>query len=308
MTADSIERGLAACQAWLSSRDEPESAIVAQEAGVAASDEDARRWIQRLLHVQDETGHWEGSLLSTATSLLTIHELREAAGVREQDPGIGRGFDWLVARRGAPGSWAGGCSPDRHREGLCHHFLGGFFSPGPPEVPCEPVRMPSGAPVEADPEIRLVSSIVALRALMRWGLAGRDAALHLEGLRSIVTRWEERRPAGLTTTSLLAAVHALILSPDDDDRAAAEHGLRLMAGRQRGDGSWVDTDAFQAMEVLGAAVDAGIDLERTRRSLWHGARLLVSTQHADGSWGALWGARRALIAWRTFRRVDPVGR
>jgi hypothetical protein len=65
----------------------------------------------------------------------------------------------------------------------------------------------------------------------------------------------------------------------------AELGLRLVGGKQRGDGSWVETDAFQALDVIGRAADAGIDPERMRRSLWHGARLLIASQQADGSWG-----------------------
>jgi hypothetical protein len=69
----------------------------------------------------------------------------------------------------------------------------------------------------------------------------------------------------------------------------------------------VETDAFQALDVIGAAADAGIAVDRMRRALWHGARLLISSQQNDGSWGPDHGARRALIAWRTLRRVRPDG-
>lgn len=305
MTMDSIVRSLAGCQAWLATQDEPEAAIAAHEAGVAESDAEARRWVARILHDQDHEGSWDGQLLATANALLTLRELRESAGLREQDPGVGRAFDWVRARRGEAGSWTDGCSPERHSSGLCHHFIGGFFSPGPREVPCAPARLLSGAPVEADEEIRFVASATALRSLLRWEQGGRDAALHLVGLRRVVERWEAEPPAGLTTTSLLAAVHTLLFSTADEDRVAAEHGLRLMGGKQRGDGSWVETDAFQALEVLGVAADAGIEPERTRGALWHGARLLVASQQNDGSWGRQRGGRRALIAWRTFRRVHP---
>lgn len=299
-----VDRALAACQAWLSDQDAPESAIAAHEAGVAESDEDARRWVRRVLDEQDEAGSWNGQLLDSAAALLTVQELREAAELKEQDPGVGRGLDWIRDRRGAEGAWTDGCTPDRHEAGICEHFAGGFFSPGPPEAPYDETRLTTGAPVSGDSDHRFVASTAALRCLIRWGQGGRDAGLHLEVLRRVVRLWEQAPPPGLSTTALLEAVHALILSPAEEDRMAAGEGLRLIGGKQRGDGSWVDIDAFQALEVVNAACDAGIQPERSRSSLWYAARLLVSTQQDDGSWGSRWGARRALIGWRALRRMN----
>lgn len=305
MTAESVARALGTAQEWLLSQDEPEASVARHEAGLADSDEEAVRWIRRILDGQDETGSWGGDLVTTAEALLAIRELRTAAGVVELAPGVGRARDWMRSRRGVPGTWADGCSPDRHRVGLCHHFAGGLFSAAPPEVPFEEVRLRCGARVVGDGEVRLVASTIALRCAMGWDTAGRDEGLHLAALRQVVRTWGEPAFPDLTTTALLAAVHALVESDSEDDRSAAEHGLRLVGGKQRGDGSWVETDAFQALDVIGAAVDAGIAGGRTREMLWHGARLLIASQQADGSWGRDKGARRALIAWRTFRRVDP---
>ncbi len=308
MTAASIERALAACEGWLADQDSPETAIVAHEAGSAGPSDGARRWIGRIIHQQDSTGGWDGDLLRTAESLLTIQELRKAAGLTEQDPGIGRAHDWLRSRRSAAGTWADGCSPERHSVALCHHAIGGFFSPGPPEVPFPEARLRCGARLVSDSEVRLVASTTALRCTMMWGITGRDNQLHLSALRRLVRVWGEGPTLpDLSTGALLAAIHALIGSTVEEDTAMAEWGLRLVGGKQRGDGSWVETDAFQALEVIGAAVDAGIAPDRTRRALWHGARLLIASQQADGSWGPGHGPRRALIAWRTFRRVNPDG-
>jgi hypothetical protein len=278
---------------------------MAHEAGVAESAVDARRWIDRILSEQDGSGSWGGDLLSTAEALLTVQELRSAASVVEQDPAIGRAQDWIRGRRGLPGTWADGCTPSRHANGLCHHFIAGFFSPSPPELPREQARLRCGALLTGDSEIRLAGSVAALRCLVAGGRSGRDDRLHLTALRRLVRSWETSPPEGLTTGALLAAIHALVESVDAEDRSTAEWGLRLVGGKQRGDGSWVETDAFQALDVMGTAADAEIDVERTRRALWHGARLLVSTQQTDGSWGPYHGARRALIAWRTLRRVVP---
>jgi hypothetical protein len=305
VTAASVERALAASQAWLADQDAPEAVLAAHEAGVAKSAVKAKRWIARILADQDPGGSWRGELLATAEALLTIEELRSAAGVREQDPGLGRARDWIISRRGVAGSWADGCSPDRHRQGLCHHFIGGFFSAAPPEVPLPEARLRSGARLVGDSEVRLVASTAALRCAIAWGANGRDERLHLAALRHLVNTWSDRPPADLSTSALLAAVQGLVMSPEDADREMADQGLRLIAGKQRGDGSWVETDAFQALDVIATAADAGIAPARTRRSLWHGARLLIASQQADGSWGADHGARRAFIAWRTFRLVDP---
>lgn len=303
MTAASVERALEAAEEWLTDQDAPEAELAAHEAGGAGSDAGAKRWIARILSEQDADGSWGGDLLATAHSLLTIHELRTAAGVKEQDPGLGRAQDWLRSRRGAPGTWADGCSPVRHRQGLCHHFVGGFFSPAPPDAELTDSRMPCGARLLGDAEVRLVSSSLALRCMVAWGVGGRDERLHMEALRRLIRVWGEPPLERLSTGALLAAIHALAASDHDDDRASAEWGLRLVGGKQRGDGSWVETDAFQALDVMSAAADAGIAPEQMRRSLWHGARLLIASQQNDGSWGRDHGPRRALIAWRTFRRV-----
>jgi hypothetical protein len=309
VTAESVERALHEALEWLRPRDVPERVIadctVRDRASVEEGQgEAARRWVQRILDQQDAAGSWAGSLVDTASALLTIRELRRAADLRELDPGVGRGLAWIVERRGAPGAWTDGCSPERHQRGLCHHFAAGFFSPAAPEVPLPPARLPTGVVADGETEIRFVSSVVALRCLLEWQDPGTDARLHLEALRRVVDLWSDDPPDGLTVSSLLAALRALLLSPAEEDRAAARRGLRVVAGKQRGDGSWVDTEPFQALDLVAAADEAGLDPERTRRSLWHGARLLVATQHADGSWGGDAVARRVLIGCRALRRVD----
>jgi hypothetical protein len=303
MTTSSLDRALAASEAWLVEQDAPEAEVASHEGAIARSDKGARRWVARILNDQDADGSWGGDLLATAEALLMIHELRTAARLKEQDPGIGRAHDWIRARRGSPGSWADGCTPDRHGQGLCHHFIGGFFSPAPPDHECAETRLRCGARLLGDPEVRLVSSALALRCVMAWGAGGRDERLHLEALRRLVRIWPESPPSGLSAGALLAAIHALTVSHHDEDRQTAELGLRLVGGKQRGDGSWVETDAFQALDVMSAAAQAGIAPDQMRRSLWHGARLLIASQQSDGSWGNDHGARRALIAWRTFRRI-----
>lgn len=303
MSPSSTDRALGASEAWLLEQDAPEAAILAHEAGVAESNADAKRWVDRVLNDQGPDGSWGGDLLWTAEALLTVQELRSAGRVVELDPGIGRAHDWIRERRGLRGTWADGCTPTRHDQGLCHHFIGGFFSPAPPDAPYDEARLRCGARLVGDAEIRLAASVTALRCVLGDGRSGRDDRLHLSALRRLVRVWGQGAPEGLSTSALLTAILALVESGDPEDLETAEWGLRLVGGKQRGDGSWVETDAFQALDVMGTAADAGIDAERMRRALWHGARLLISSQQSDGSWGPDHGPRRALIAWRTLSRV-----
>ncbi len=304
MTAEAITVALSAAGAWLAGLDAPEGVIAAHESGMAPDSQQAQRWVRRVLDDQDASAAWAGDVRETAAALLLIQELRQAAGVVEQDPGVGRALDWLRRRRGAAGAWSDGCTPERHEMALCHHFLGGFFSAGPPEMVYGETRTSAGGVLRGDSEVRFVASTTALRALLAWGDDGPDSRLHLRGLGALVRAWSRVETPGLTTTALLSAVHALVMSPVPEDRASAEWGLRLVSAKQRGDGSWVETDAYQALEVLTAAWDAGISPEQARRALWNGARLLTAAQQGDGSWGHDYGARRALIAWRTLRRVE----
>lgn len=318
MIASGVRRTLTAAESWLHSRDAPEAVIDRLEASSAAGPaagpdpsgpEAATRWIRRLLDTMETTRPGDRDLATTARTLLTVRELREAAGLAGQDPAIGRAIAWIRSRRGIAGAWTDGCSPARHEAGFCHHFVGGFFSPAPPDRSQQGTRLRCGVEAASDGEGRFLASATALRCVLEWQpKPTTDGRLHLRGLRGVVRRWLEEPLPGLSAAALLAAVHALARSRDPDDRRAAEDGIRLVAGRQRGDGSWVGADAFQALDVLLDASAAGVCHERCHTALWHGARLLVSTQKPDGSWGeGDTAARRGLIACRALRQVDPDG-
>lgn len=290
---------------WLAGQDAPESAIAAHELGTAGSGDDARRWVRRIVDGERD-GAWDGDLVATAQALLTLRELKDAASLKEQDPAVGRALDWVRDRRGRPGAWTDGCDPGRHARGVCHHFAGGFFSPGPPDAGPMELVLPSGATVAADDVARFTASTIALRCMLVWRGVGTDARLHLGVLRPIVLARSDRpgaMPDALGTTALLEALRTLVASPDPEDRAAVATALRVVAGTQRADGSWMEADPFHALAVFGEAFDAGITDERVTRALEYGARLLTASQHEDGSWGPEFGPRRALIGIRTLARV-----
>lgn len=311
--SENADRAIEAALEWLLVRDAPESAVAAHEFGRAESHEPARRWARWIVE-RERDGSW-GDLDETVRSLLLIREIREAATLREQDPAVGRGLDWVRSRQGAPGAWTDGCSPERHRHGWCHHFAAGFYSPAVPDVeitggdpPSEDapsgsgVDLPEGARTAGDAEARFALSAAALRCMLLWRGGGTDTGLHLEVLRRVVRGWDVTRPVGLTTTGLLAAARALAASPAPVDREAAGAALEIVAGRQRGDGSWIDADPFHALAVFTDALDAGIGGPRVATAVEYGAGLLVATQRQDGSWGPEHGPRRALIGLRALRR------
>lgn len=295
------DRNAEAALAWLAEQDAPESAIAAHELDIAESKTDAEQWVRRVLDGERD-GAWDDDIIATVQALDTIRELRRTASLPEQPPGIGRALDWLHRRQGSPGAWTDGCDPERHRQGFCEHFAGGFFSPGASDSMLDEVVIAPGTIVVGDSQVRFVTSALALRCLLLWGGAATDARLHLEVLRRLVGRWPQGSPPGLGTTALLAALHALIASSDDLDRKAADEGIRLVAGTQRGDGSWADADPFHAMAVFDDATTVGVGGDRAANALEHGARLLRASQRADGSWGSDYGPRRALIGLRTLRK------
>jgi len=308
MTRGGIDRTMDAALAWLAPRDSPEAILATHEAGIATDPKEAPRWVSRILAGQDATGSWDGGLTATAHALLDIAEIRNAAALREQDPGIGRALDRIRDRRAVPGAWSDGCSPPRHRRGTCHHFLGGFLSPAPPEVALECVTLRSGPTVTGDSPARFLASVAALHCLLAWQRDSADIRLHLEGLRRVASLWPASPPPDLPLPCFLAAVRVLMHSPVEEDREEARRGVLLVSGKQRGDGSWVEIDPFQALELFGDADAHGIAPEQARRALWHGAKLLETTQSEDGSWGGDAPDRRTLIAWRTLRRMSPLPR
>lgn len=302
--SEGISRAVEAALVWLRTRDAPESAIAAHEADRDASVEDARRWVRWIVD-GERNGAWDDELSATLRSLRLLRELREAASLREQDPAIGRALDWVRGRQGVAGAWTDGCAPTRHRQGFCHHFAAGFFSPAPPDAILGPLDLLSGARTAGEAETRFILSAGALRCVLLWRGPGTDDRLHLQTLRRVVARWSDARPEGLTTNGLLGAVHALLASSHEADREVAAHGLFAVAGMQRGDGSWADADPFHALDVFHAAAEVGVGGERVATALDYGARLLVAAQHSDGSWGPEHGPRRALIALRTLRGSGP---
>jgi len=300
-----IQRALGAVEAYLNGSNGAEALLARREAGLAAPDDAAATdaAAAAILDAQHDDGSWGGGLLDTAEALLALHELWD--GENRGNGQVERGLDWLRTRRGAAGRYGEVCDPRRHELSLCHHFLGGFFSPAPPEPPLEAVRLSCGAPVAGDAAARLVASCVALQAKLRWGRNGRDVELHLEGLRRIVDLWDQRE--GLfTVPAFVAAVAALADAQDEQNRDAVARGIATLVGAQRADGTWPDVDQFQVMELLERAARTGGASPVLDAALRRGAVLLAVSLQDDGTWGLHAGTRRTLIGWRALRYAATI--
>jgi hypothetical protein len=299
-----LDRALERTAGFLERRGGAGALIARAEIGRAAEEDEgeATRLIRERLDKQAADGSFGGNLARTAQTLMEMRDVSEAAGLGEVAPGVGRALDWLRRRQGQPGRWSDGCSPDRHAAGLCHHFLGGFFSPAAPDAALEPLELSCGIEVESDGDIRFVSSCLALRALWRWSSHAPDAGLHLDGVLRAMEQ-PEAPVVRLSPETALEGLATLLAAPAPPDAALqrAARDLEDLATRQLGDGSWGNVDVFHALDVLLRGLEQGVAIDAAARALGRSARLLASAQQPDGSWGSEGAERRALLGWRAMR-------
>lgn len=301
-----LDRAVERAAAFLEQRGGAGALIARAEMGGRREEDEGEgtRLLRALLDEQSRDGSFDGDLARTAQALMEMQEVSEAVGLRDVDPALGRAMDWLRGRQGEPGRWSDGCSPQRHDAGLCHHFMGGFFSPGPPDAELEAIELSCGIDVESDSDIRFISSCLALRALWQWNAHAPDAGLHLDGVRRAL---EQGTPPAmpLSPAAALEGLAVLLDAPEPPDavREGAAHWLDDLAARQLGDGSWGNVDVFHALDILLRGVERGVATEAAARALDRSARLLASAQQPDGSWGSKAAERRAVIGWRAMRRA-----
>jgi hypothetical protein len=297
-----LNRALEGTAAFLERRGGADALVARAVIGRPHDDDEAEatRLVRALLDGQSRDGSFDGDLGHTAGVLVQIREVSEAAGLGEVDPGVGRGLDWLRGRQGQPGRWSDGCSPDRHGAGLCHHFVGGFFAPAPPDMKLPAMDVSCGVTLERDGDIRFVASCLALRTFWRWQAHAPDATLHLDGVRAALVSPSVAR---LSPEAVLEGLITVLDAPQQTEQVRetiAQH-LDDLAARQLGDGSWGNVDVFHALDVLLHSDELGVATVAAEHALGRSAHLLASAQQPDGSWGSQAADRRALLGWRAMR-------
>ncbi|HEY0303400.1 MAG TPA: hypothetical protein VGC44_00435 [Longimicrobiales bacterium] len=254
---------------------------------------------QELLAHQSVDGSWGGSLAVTAEALLLLSDLHVPARFVAS---VARATQWLRRRRKADGRFTEGCSPERHEQGICEHFAGGFFSPGPPSRDFGGTRLANGLTFQTDADARLGLSCLALHAVRRWSKPTPDDLIHLDALARIANLALKNGSPAVATSPLITVLSALTSAPRRGGFIHSLHGaLTRLARIQRADGSWPAADPFHVADIFLLAVHSGYGSPVFDAALTRTAQLFVLTQHPDGSWGPDGGPARLLTGWRTLR-------
>jgi hypothetical protein len=302
---DALERAVEKADAALLTAPVVEGVLARREAARArpADERHAKALARELCALQDAAGSWGGSLVRTAEALLLLRALVPAPTV-EIAAAAARGMAWIRQRRGQPGAFADGCTPERHALRFCAHFVRGFFSPAPLDVDVSGLTLSSGVRFGGDVAARLGASCVALRALLRWRERAEAIADHIDGVRVIVTGVALNAPTLISVASYVSGVAALAEAPRTVDiDAAVAAGLDRLAALQRADGSWRGVDAFHVLQTLLIAAGHGHPTRAADAALRKAARMLAVLQREDGTWGSETAPERLLTGWRTLHYV-----
>jgi hypothetical protein len=240
---------------------------------------------------QGPDGSWrEGDLPATAEALWRLLEL----GQTPDSPAVQKALDWLYSRRDREGAFGWGCTPTRHEQRICQHYVSGFFSAGPPERPLE-VTLSNGQAATSDAAARLLASERALRSALRARPLDPRAAASITGLRGLPLYLEYGAP--LNPALLVGALQAFAWTSGSRPREL-EAGLELLAAEHDEDGTWPNVEFFFVVEMLLEARHPAADA-----MLLKSIPRLLDTQQKTGAWGRRHPAAQTWIAVLALERA-----
>ncbi len=275
---------------WLSERQDFYGYLCRRSTGRGAP-ELGRHLRGDLLAKQNREGYWgEANLAASAEALWQLLDLGQAP----DSLAVQRGLDWLYSRRDQEGSFGSGCTPARHEQRICEHYLSGFFSAGPADESQE-VTLPNGQSVTSDVGARLLASERALRVALRARPADPRAHASVSGLRSLPLYLEY---GGSNTPAVLVGALQALAWAEGPPPAEVQAGVETLAQAQESDGNWPNVELFFVLEAL-----LEIDHPLALRLISQTVDRLLETQLKYGAWGRRHQPAQTWIATRVLEVV-----
>jgi len=289
-TLRAIQDAIEAAREWLGERRDYCGYLARRDAARGAP-ELARHLRGDLMAKQGSDGSWNsGDLAASAEAIWRLLDL----GLGTDSLAVSRGLDWLYSRRDAEGAYGSGCTPARHEQRVCEHFLSGFFSPGPSDEPQE-ITLGNGQTVSADASARLLASARGLRSALRAKPGDPRANASVSGFRGLPLYLEYG--GTFTPAVLVGALQALawVQGVWSSELAA---GLETLAAAQEEDGCWPNVEFFFVLETL-LEVNHPVAWQMLKRAIPR----ILEIQHRYGAWGRRHVAAQTWIAVQVLERA-----
>ncbi len=242
-----------------------------------------------------QDGSVDGALIPTAWLAWELLQLESPM----DHAGVVRTVGFLLGQQDQPGRFFGeGCRPYLHERHLCNHYVGGFFSAGPPECLVAPTTFPHGTAVIEEQHARFAASCFALRTVVRAGEDRREGVhRHVASLLDIPGLWSEWGSAWSPDLAFFA-LGAIALAPLDLRERSAQAASQVIA-RQQADGSWPGADLFHALDMLLLVPTA-----EARQAVRRAAALVCNRVQDSAMLSGDAGEERGLIALRALALAD----
>jgi len=294
-TVRQIQDAVDLARAWLRERSDYYG-FLARRDQTRGAPELARHLRGDLLAKQSRDGSWEnGSLVASSEAIWRLLDL----GMPSGSGAVARGLDWLLGQRDKDGAYGSDCTPARHEQRLCEHYVSGFFSPGASDDPQE-LTLPNGQSVTSDVGARLLASQRALRSVLRANRADPRAAASVSGLRGLPLYLEY---GGSFTPALSVGALQALAWADGPQSSELTAGLETLAREQGKDGAWPKVEFFFVLETL-LEVRSPPSLQILKEVIPR----LIEGQLKNGAWGRRHQAAHTWIAVQVLERAADRGK